>query len=152
MIPIIKTFLLAMTPIGELRIALPMGIIFYQLNWVVAYVVSVIGNIVPVILLLYFLDPVSKWLSMHSRVFDKFFKWLFERTRKKTSEKMMKYGQIALIGFVAIPLPFTGAWTGSIAAFLFAVPNKRAFYLISLGVLISGLIVLILTKTGLWLI
>jgi len=148
----LETFLLAMAPIGELRVALPAGIIVYGLDYFTAYIVSVIGNIVPVIFLLYFLDPISKWLSMHFKVCDKFFNWVFERTRRKTNSEMIKYGHIALIGFVAIPLPFTGAWTGAIAAFLFAVPNKKAFALICLGVLLSGIIVLILTSTGLWLI
>ena len=64
---------------------------------------------------------------------------------------MEKYGAIALITFVAIPLPFTGAWTGSIGAFLFNIPFKKAFPLILLGVLISGAIMLLLTQTGLWL-
>ena len=152
MVEAVKTFLLAMTPVGELRVALPMGIIIYDLNWKLALLVSVLGNLVPVVFLLLFLGPIFKWLSNNFSIFNKFFNWLFERTRKKTGSKIEKYGNIALISFVAIPLPLTGAWTGAIAAFLFGIKFKKAFPLIALGVLIAGIIVLTLIQTGLWLI
>lgn len=148
MTEVIKTLLLAMTPIGELRVALPMGILAYGLDWKTAYFFSVLGNIIPVVFLLLFLGPVSNWLSLKSKICAKFFTWIFERTRKKTNSRMDKYGAIALISFVAIPLPFTGAWTGSIAAFLFGIPFKKAFPLIFLGVLMAGIIVLALVSTG----
>jgi hypothetical protein len=61
---------------------------------------------------------------------------------------MKKYGYLALIPFVAIPLPLTGGWTGSIIAFLYQVPFKIAFPLIALGVMVAGIIVLFATKTG----
>ncbi|GAH50858.1 unnamed protein product, partial [marine sediment metagenome] len=63
MTPEIQTFLLAMTPIGELRVSLPAALTIYQLNWGIAYLISVIGNLVPVVFLLLFLEPVSNWLS-----------------------------------------------------------------------------------------
>jgi len=138
---IIQIFLLAMTPIGELRLAIPTGIYIHYLNWQTAYIVSVIGNLIPVVFLLLFLEPVSKFLSKHFRVFKRFFDWLFIRTRKKSASKIKKYGYPALVLFVTIPLPMTGAWTGSVVAFLFGIPFKTAFPLIALGVLISGLIV-----------
>lgn len=148
----IETFLLAMTPIGELRLALPSGVLIYGLDFKWAFLISVIGNLVPVVFLLLLLDPVSEILSRWI-VFKRFFDWLFERTRKKSEERISKYGAIALISFVAIPLPFTGAWTGAIIAFLFNIPFKKAFPLISLGVIIAGVIVSILIKVGLlWLI
>ena len=144
---IIETFFLAMTPIGELRVSLPIALTVYNMNWFLAFLVSVIGNLVPVIFLLLFLGPVSEWLSLKSKICNKFFSWLFERTRRKSSARIKKYGSIALVSFVAIPLPFTGAWTGAIAAFLFSIPFKKAFPLISLGVVIAGIIVLTLTQT-----
>lgn len=148
MTPEIQTFLLAMTPIGELRVSLPAALTIYQLNWGVAYLISVIGNLVPVVFLLLFLEPVSNWFSRRSEICQKFFFWLFARTRKRYSFKMKKYGYPALIAFVAIPLPITGGWTGSIIAFLFKIPLKIAFPLISLGVIIAGAIVLAATQTG----
>lgn len=153
MAEILNVFLLAMTPIGELRAALPAGILFYDLSWETAFLVSVVGNLVPVVFLLLLLGPVSKWLSDNFLICKRLFDWIFERTRRKTNNRMKKYGDVALISFVAIPLPFTGAWTGAIAAFLFGVKFKKAFLLIGLGVLISALIVLTLIQTKvLWLI
>jgi len=140
-----------MTPIGEIRASLPVALTIYNLDWKSALFVSIIGNMVPVVFLLLLLSPVSQWLSNYS-FFKRFFDWLFQRTRKKTSSRMERYGDIALISFVAIPLPFTGAWTGAIAAFLFGVPFKKAFALILSGVIIAGVIVLLLIETGLlWL-
>jgi len=152
MAEIIKTFLLAMTPVGELRVALPVAVAIHNLDWRLAFLVSVLGNLIPIVFLLLLLGPVSKWLSSSFLIFNKFFDWLFKKTRKKTGRGMEKYGDIALISFVAVPLPLTGAWTGAIAAFLFGVSFKKAFLLITLGVLISGIIVLTLTQAGLWLI
>lgn len=151
MLEIFKVFLLAMTPVGELRVALPVAIVVYNLSWFWAYFISVIGSMIPVIFLLLFLKPVSQWLSEKFGICKSFFNWLFEKTREKSNYRIEKYGVIALITFVAIPLPFTGAWTGSIIAFLFNIPFKKAFPLIFLGVSISGVIMLLLIQTGLWL-
>ena len=148
MSPEIKTFFLAMTPIGELRASLPTALTVYHLSWVLAYVISVLGNLVPVVFLLLFLDPVSRWLSSQSKIFRQFFNWFFERTRQKSQSKMRKYGYPALITFVAVPFPLTGGWTGSIIAFLFKIPFKIAFPLISLGILIAGGIVLLASQAG----
>jgi uncharacterized membrane protein len=149
---IIKTFLLAMTPVGEIRIALPIAITIYKLNWFLAYIVSIIGNIFPIIFILLFLEPVSKWLSNNSKIFKRFFDWLFERTRRKSTKQMERYGYMALVIFIAIPLPLTGAWTGAVVAFLFGISFRRALPLIALGVALAGLIVLVLTKIGIWVI
>ena len=149
---IVKTFFLAMTPVGELRASLPVALTMYNMNWPLAFFVSVLGNLVPIVFMLLFLGPVSKWLSLRFKICNRFFFWLFERTKKKSSARIEKYGSIALVSFVAIPLPFTGAWTGSIAAFLFGIPFKKAFPLIAVGVVIAGIIVLLLTQTSIWLI
>lgn len=137
-----------MTPIGELRVALPIALTLYNMDWVWAFFISVLGNLVPIVFLLLFLDPVSQWLSDNSKFFQRFFNWLFERTRRKSNSRIEKYGEIALISFVAIPLPLTGAWTGAVVAFLFGIPFKKSFPLISLGVIIAGVIMLIATKLG----
>lgn len=137
-----------MTPIGELRIAIPLGLTVYNLDAVLVYLISVIGNLVPIILLLFFLEPVSNWLSKKFKIFQLFFTWLFERTRKRYNHRVEKYGYLALIAFVAIPLPVTGGWTGALIAFLFGIPFKKAFPLITLGIMIAGIIVLAISKTG----
>jgi len=148
MIAILKTFLLALTPIGELRAAIPVALTVFHMNWFLAYVVAVIGNLVPVVLLLLFLEPVAEWFSKHFKICNRFFAWLFKRTRKKSETKMTKYGYLGLILFVAIPFPVTGAWTGALVAFLFKIPFKKAFGLITAGVAIAGIIVTLVTKAG----
>ena len=71
---------------------------------------------------------------------------MFARTRKRFSVKAEKYGKfIALVLFVAIPLPITGAWTGSAAAFLFGIPFSRSFPAVIIGVLIAGIVVTLTT-------
>lgn len=77
---------------------------------------------------------------------DRFFEWLFARTRRKGEVRMRKYGIfVGLMLFVAVPLPVTGAWTGCAAAFLFGVKFRYSLLAVMLGVLIAGLIVSILT-------
>jgi len=139
--PYLQTLLAAMTPIGELRLSIPFALIKLNLTIGQTYILSVIGNLIPVIFLLLFLEIVSKFLIKHSQFFAKFFEWLFKRTRKRISNHYKIYGYIALVIFVSIPLPITGAWTGSVAAYLLGIPFWRALGLIALGVSIAGIIV-----------
>lgn len=142
---IIKTLLIAMVPIGELRVALPLALTTFKINFFLAFFISVIGNMLPVVAIVFLLEPVSIFLTKHSKFFKWFFEWLFEHTRKKHSKKFETLEEIALVTFVAIPLPMTGAWTGALAAFVFGIPPKKSLPLIFVGVLIAGIIVSILT-------
>lgn len=137
----IQTLFTAMIPVAELRVAIPLAITKFGLSAVEAYIVSVIGNMIPVVFLLLFLDPVSKFLSEKFQIFKRFFNWLFERTRKKITGKYEIYGLVALAIFVAIPLPATGAWSGCAAAYLLGLPFWKGFGTILAGVLIAGVIV-----------
>lgn len=147
-VEIFKIFLLAMTPIGELRAAIPIGLVVYKLDLVTVYIVSVLGNIFSTFLVLVLLGSFSKWSSEKFYFFNRFFAWLFSRTRKNHSLKVEKYGLYLLPLFVAIPLPITGAWTASLVAFVFGAPFRKSFPLISLGIMIAGFIVGFLTQTG----
>jgi len=138
MTEILQIIFLAALPISELRGAIPLGLGVYGLGVLEVYLWAVIGNMIPVFFLLWFLPAISKFMMRKWDWADKFFSWLFDRTRKRTEAKINKYGAPALILFVAIPLPFTGAWTGSIAAFLFGIKAKKALPLIFVGVLIAG--------------
>lgn len=145
---VLKIFLTALTPIGELRASIPLGLtVFHQPIWIV-FVISVIGNMIPPMLILWLFPKISQWLMAKSRLMNRFLTWLFERTRKKTKDKIERYGDLALIIFVAIPLPNTGAWTGALAAWLFGIPFKKAVPNIFYGVLIAGVVVTLIT-TGL---
>ncbi len=145
LIPEIKTLLTAMAPIGELRVALPIALLSYKISIVPAYILSVMGNMIPVFLLLIFWKYFVEILMKYSKTFNRFFNWLFERTRKKFEGKYKKWGKLALIIFVAIPLPITGAWTGSVAAWLFNFKYWESIGLIFLGVCISGIIVTLIS-------
>jgi len=138
-------FLISTLPIIELRGAIPIAISLYHMSVPTAFFWAVLGNIIPVIFILWFLKAGSDFLSHRFYFFNRFFTWLFERTQKKHSRKFKLWKEFALVILVAIPLPFTGAWTGSLAAFVFGVPIKKAFPLIVLGVLIAGVIVSLVT-------
>src|SRR3989338_4386067 len=139
--PYVQTALAASTPIGELRLAIPLALGPLHLSIAEAFTLSVLGNMAPVVFLLLFLDMVSTFLSSRSRFWARFFAWVFNRTRRKITGKWEVYGNIALVVFVAIPLPLTGAWSGSVAAYLLGMPFWRALGLIFLGVLVAGLAV-----------
>ncbi len=132
-------FIISMLPISELRGAIPVAVLHFKFDIYKAYLISVIGNLIPVLPIIYFLEPIRKILS-RIRIFREFFDWLYNRTYKK-SQKVMKYGAIGLSLFVAIPLPVTGAWTGSVAAIIFDIKPSYAFPAIILGVLIAGIVV-----------
>lgn len=136
---------LAALPVSELRGAIPLGLAmgFSPLK---TYLLAFAGNLIPVLPLLFLLQPVANRLR-HIRIFARFFDWLFERTRRKAS-LVEKFEVLGLILFVAIPLPVTGAWTGCVAATLFKIRLRYAFLAIILGVAIAGLIVMGLSLAG----
>jgi len=136
-----------MTPIGELRASIPIALGSYGMGIIETYIISVIGNLVPVIAILWILEPVSRFLMKRFNWANRFFTWLFNRTRKRHSAKFKKYQGFALISFVGIPLPVTGGWTGALIAYVFGIPPKRALWQITIGILIAGIIVTVISKT-----
>jgi len=133
-------------PILELRGAIPVAINLFNFHWYYAVLLAIIGNLIPVPLILLFLNAVVRFLSRVS-FFDRFFQWLFAYTRKRGGI-IERYERIGLALFVAIPLPITGAWTGSLAAVLFGLKFKHAMLSIFIGVLIAGIIVTCLSLLG----
>ncbi len=139
--PEIATFVIATLPVSELRGAIPVALGVYKLPVWSAVLWAVLGNLTPIPFILKLLEPVSNFLRERWRVWDGFFLWLFARTRRRGERYFRIYKELGLILFVAIPLPMTGAWTGSVAAFLFGFSHGRSFFLITLGVLIAAGIV-----------
>ena len=137
----------AALPVFELRGSIPLALFTFGLDPNTAFFLSVIGNMIPVIPLLLFLEPVSNYLRQW-RIWDIFFTWLFERTHRKHSADFEKYGSIGLAIFVGIPLPATGAWTGCAAAFIFGFKFKNSFLAILAGVIIAGVLVTALAYMG----
>jgi len=142
--PQLATMLIALIPIAELRASIPIALTVYKLPIWQAIFFSVIADIIIAALIIYWLEPVYNFISGKFSWLDRFFVWLFKRTRRKFFHKYEIYGNIALMLFVAIPLPVTGAWTGSIASWLFGIPKNRSLFYIALGVIISaGIVTLI---------
>ncbi|MCD6571725.1 MAG: small multi-drug export protein [Thermoplasmata archaeon] len=141
------TIIISMSPWIELRGAIPVAILEYHWQWWQALPISVLGNMIPVPFILLLFRVVEKELRKNP-TFNKLIDKLFDKTRKKANTKVEKYEELALILFVAIPLPFTGAWTASLIAYLFNLDIKKSILTIFLGVIIAGLIVTILTITG----
>ncbi len=144
----LEVFLIAAAPISELRGAIPVAILDLDISWHIAFLVAFAGNLLPVPFLLLFLGPVSRLLSK-VKVFEIIINWIFRLSRRRGGI-VERYGLIGLVLFVAIPLPVTGAWTGSIVAFLLGLSFRRAFPCIVLGVIIAGVIVTTLTVIGWW--
>ncbi len=143
---ILKVILIAASPIIELRGAIPLAINTFDFPWQYALPLAIIGNLLPVPFILLFLEAVTRWLSKIA-LLDRFLNWLFERTRRR-GKIIERYKRIGLVLFVAIPLPVTGAWTGSLAAVLFGLKFSHAFLSILIGVCIAGVIVTCLSLLG----
>ena len=133
-------------PLIELRGALPVAINLFHMPWYYAFPLAIIGNLLPVPFILLFLNTFSRLLSKID-TFQRILQWLFERTRR-WGKIVERYERIGLTLFVAIPLPITGAWTGSLAAILFGLKFKHAFLSIFIGILIAGAIITCLSLLG----
>jgi uncharacterized membrane protein len=131
--------LIGTLPIFELRGALPVAI-GYGFSWYYALFLSILGNMLPVPFLLLFWNGLSRLLSRVS-FFQRPLNWVFERTRLQ-SATIGKYKFWGLLVFVAVPLPFTGAWTASLVAIVLGMKFWLAFFSIFGGVIVAGLIVL----------
>jgi uncharacterized membrane protein len=136
----IIVFLTSMTPLGELRLGIPIGKAL-GLPIKSNFIWAVMGNITVVLIILALLGPVTRFLRKKSRFFRKLIDRIFDKTRKEHSELFEQLEKLAIILFVAIPLPGSGAWTGSLVSFLFGIPYWRAVGLVSIGVLLSGILV-----------
>jgi uncharacterized membrane protein len=128
-------FLFAATPIFEVRGSIPLGL-YFGLSPLKTYVLSVIGSILPILPILLGLNYLTEWLRKIP-AFDRFFVWLFARTRAK-SKLVERFETIGLMLFVAVPLPGTGVWTGCVAAYLFGLSYFEGFIACSLGTMIAG--------------
>jgi uncharacterized membrane protein len=143
--PWLAVGIIAMLPIFELRGAIPAGVALGMPVWK-ASIIAVLFNMLPIPFVLWFLGPLSRWLSRHSKTMDRFFTWLFERTRRKNSKSFERWQEFALMIFVGIPLPMTGAWSGAVAAFVFGIPFWPALLFIFFGVVIAAVVVSLATS------
>jgi len=143
---ILISILLSLLPIAELRGGIPYAIL-KDIHPLVAYFVCCLSNILVYPIVLIFLEYFHKHflkIKYYQYLFDKF----VEKTRRKTQKKIEKWGFWGIMIFVMIPLPVTGAYTGSLAAWIFNINKRKSFFAVSLGVFIAGIIVTAIVLTG----
>jgi uncharacterized membrane protein len=142
-----QIFFQSMVPWWEGRYAIPYAMTVFGWQWWQAFPIAVFGNILPIPFILLFFGRVEKFLHKY-KFWAKILDWLFERTRKKADARIQKYKYIGLILFVAVPIPFTGAWTGALIAYLFGLNFTKSVISIFVGVVGAALIMIVLTLTG----
>lgn len=140
----ILVFIISMMPILELRGGL-LAASLLKVNPVVAYIISIIGNVLPVPFILLFIKRIIEWLGKSKiKFFKKIVKWL-EKKVEKNKESIEKYGYLGLLLFVGIPLPGTGAWTGCLIAAVLDMDRKKSFINILGGIIMASVIMMILS-------
>ena len=143
----LSVFLCSMIPIIELRGAIPMAFVL-DMPWWQAYMISVIGNMLPVPFILLFIPSFLGWMQKCKIKFlNKFANWL-NRKVEKNRPKIEKYAFWGVCIFVAIPLPTTGAWTGSLVAAMIDMKFWKAMLSAFIGVLIAGAVVTAIVYGG----
>jgi len=138
--------LLSTLPVTELRASVPIGILVLKQAVSTTFIYSVIGNIIPIAPIYFFLEPVSRRLS-GTPLMRRFFDWIFTRAKKR-SGLIEKYEAFGLMLFVSIPFPGTGVWTGCLIASLLRMRFLPTFLAACGGVVIAAVVVTILTIIG----
>ena len=137
------TVLVSMIPVVELRGGIPFGVGMGLPVWA-AFIAAVIGNLIPVPFIIVYIRRIFQWMRRHmprlNRLVDK-----LERKAHLKGQRVTKYKYLGLMLFVAIPLPGTGAWTGSLAAAFLDMPLRKAVPSVIVGVLIAGMAISVLT-------
>lgn len=132
------TMLISMLPVVELRGGLPAGVAM-GLPIPVAFAASLVGNMIPVPFIILFVRPLFRWVRIHIPKLEGFISHLEARAEAKSAD-VLRYQTWGLLIFVAIPLPGTGAWTGSLVAALMKMPFKNAMISVVGGTLIADII------------
>lgn len=144
-------FLVSMVPLIELRLAIPIAV-GWGLDYWVSLVVCVLGNMLPVPIIYFFARKVLLW-GADKRYTRKFFRFCLEKGERAGQKLIAKTGRgglgIALMLFVGIPVPGTGAWTGALAASFLNMGIKDTALYVSLGVVLAGIIMGVGSHTAL---
>ena len=137
------TFFISMLPVVELRFGLPYGIAL-GLEYPLALMAALLGNMIPVPFIIVYIKRIFEGMRKHMPKLDALVTKLENRAHLK-GETVEKYGHWGLLIFVAIPLPGTGAWTGSLIAALLDIPTSRAVPVIMIGVCVAAAIMTLVT-------
>lgn len=138
----ILVFIISLLPILELRGGL-LAAALIGLDPVPSYIISIIGNILPVPFILLLINKILDWMRK-SKKFKKVAKWLDEKVEKHKGQ-IEKYGYLGIVLFVGIPLPGTGAWTGSLIASVLEMDKKKTFFAVLAGVFIASIIMMVIS-------
>ena len=142
-------FLISMVPLVELRGAIPVSQVMH-LPIIPSYMICIIGNMIPVPFIYLFARKILIW-GADKPVIGKFFSWCLEKGERGGKKLQAKAGRglfVALLLFVGIPVPGTGAWTGTLAASILDMDFKSTVIAVMLGVLLAGVIMLVLSLLG----
>ena len=136
----VSVFIVSMLPIIELRGGM-IAAALLNISLIKGFIICFIGNILPVPFILWFIRKILDWMR-NVKYFKKIVKWLDQKVENKKGQ-IEKFGFWGLVAFVGIPLPGTGAWTGTLIAAMLNMSKKKAFLAATLGVLIAGIIMAI---------
>lgn len=136
----ITVFIVSMLPIIELRGGM-IAAKLLEISLIKGFIICFIGNILPVPFILWFVRKIIDWMR-NIKCFKKIVKWLDKKVESK-KDKIEKVGFWGLVTFVGIPLPGTGAWTGSLIAAMLDMDKKKSFVAATIGVLVAGVIMAI---------
>jgi len=140
--------LTAMTPIGELRASIPLAITSMDMPWPQAFGLSIVGNVVPVPFILFALRTAGARVEAQQNIVGRLLRWRTARIQQSWGPRVQRYGFFGIVLAVAIPLPLTGAWTGTLIVWTLNEPVRRGLPAIAAGVVIAGAIVTGLTLAG----
>jgi len=135
-------FIVSLMPILELRGGL-IAAALLDLDLLPSYIISIIGNIIPVPFILWFMSSILKWMRA-SKHFSKIAKWLDKKVNKHKAS-IEKYGFWGLVLFVGVPLPGTGAWTGCLIASVLEMDRKKSFLAAMIGIIMASVIMTVLS-------
>jgi uncharacterized membrane protein len=143
----LQIFLLSMIPGIESRFIIPIAVIKFGWDWWNVFPISIAGNMILVPFGLLFLHKIEEFLGRFN-IFRNAMDKVFPKIRKKANKKIRRYETFALVFFVAIPLPFTGAGLGVLIAYLFDLKFSKSLIMIFIGVIISACLVTSIMLTG----
>lgn len=137
-------FFISILPILELRGGL-IAASLLNVSPLTGYIVSIIGNTLPVPFILLFINKILEWMGKSKiKWMNKLSKWL-DRKARKHKDSIEKYGYLGLTLFVGVPLPGTGAWTGCLAASVLNMDKKKSFISIMLGIIMASIIMMLVS-------
>lgn len=146
--PELATVLIAMLPIVEVRGAVPIALEVFKLPIGMSMFLAFVGSVIPAMVLPQLLQGVEGPLRRFSAPVDRLFVWMVQHVEARYTERYRAMGALGLLVFIAIPLPVTGVWTGSLAAWVFRMPSRYAIPAILAGTAISTGIVTLTAVSG----